>query len=183
MHLKDYIPLAIRTESPRMLGNIQLTSRLLHSAIGISTEVAELFHHTDATNLKEELGDIMWYIAIGFDAIHVSIPNEFRPVSTRESSPKARLIWMQTLIKQSGELLDLMKKHAFYGKALDQWQAKCLLVDILGLVIELCATDGIDLGEVMEANIRKLRSRYPQKFEDALALSRDLVAENKALEG
>jgi len=35
--------------------------------------------------------------------------------------------------------------------------------------------------EVWEANIRKLKTRYPEKFEKALALDRNLAAEKQAL--
>lgn len=49
-------------------------SRLFHSVIGIATEAVELLEavsvdspDVDTTNLREEFGDLMWYIAIGVD--------------------------------------------------------------------------------------------------------------------
>ncbi len=57
---------------------------------------------------------------------------------------------------EAGELVDMLKKHVFYGKGLD---------------------------EVMARNIAKLRARYPAKFEEALAITRDLAAERIILEG
>lgn len=58
------------------------TLRLLHGAIGIATESGELLSpikahvfygkELDKTNLKEELGDILWYIAITADELDIS---------------------------------------------------------------------------------------------------------------
>lgn len=58
------------------------TMRLLHGAIGLSTEVGEFLSpikahvfygkELDRTNLKEELGDVLWYIAITADELGVS---------------------------------------------------------------------------------------------------------------
>lgn len=54
-------------------------NRLLHAAIGITTEAGELMDSLkkfmfygkalDTTNVQEEFGDILWYIAIGLDAM------------------------------------------------------------------------------------------------------------------
>lgn len=52
----------------------QVNSRLFHSVLGIATEAVELLEavkidsaDVDTTNLREEFGDLMWYIAIGVD--------------------------------------------------------------------------------------------------------------------
>jgi NTP pyrophosphatase (non-canonical NTP hydrolase) len=87
MHSKDYIELAKKTESndhqPIVARLSQgRTVRLLHAAMGASTEAGELLDAVkkhvfygkplDETNLFEEVGDIFWYLAIladelGFD--------------------------------------------------------------------------------------------------------------------
>ena len=61
-------------------------SRLLHAGIGMATEAAEfldqlkkhLFYRKtlDATNLKEEIGDLLWYIAIACDAMDTTVEAE-----------------------------------------------------------------------------------------------------------
>lgn len=61
-------------------------SRLLHAAIGMTTESGEfidaikkyLFYgkQLDKTNLKEEIGDLLWYIAIACDALETTIGAE-----------------------------------------------------------------------------------------------------------
>jgi NTP pyrophosphatase (non-canonical NTP hydrolase) len=52
----------------------RVNPRLFHSVIGIATEAVELLEaikidspEVDTTNLREEFGDLMWYIAIGVD--------------------------------------------------------------------------------------------------------------------
>lgn len=61
--------------------------RMLHAALGIVTEAAEfadiikkgMFYNRDMDNLqmKKELGDILWYIAICCDVLEVSFEELF----------------------------------------------------------------------------------------------------------
>jgi len=76
MNPTEYIKNAIRTESPQCLFSSMLTpmTRLLHGAMGICTEAGELLdvlkkclfynRKIDHDNVKEELGDVFWYLAI-----------------------------------------------------------------------------------------------------------------------
>lgn len=79
-----------RTESGAVpLGHTQL-SRLLHAAMGIATEAGEfmdplkkaLFYgkEVDEVNLKEEIGDILWYIGIACDALDTTVELEMARV-------------------------------------------------------------------------------------------------------
>jgi NTP pyrophosphatase (non-canonical NTP hydrolase) len=62
------------------------TDRLLHAALGLQTESAEfsdqLKKHVfygkplDKINLKEELGDLLWYIAIAMDVLDTTFSQE-----------------------------------------------------------------------------------------------------------
>lgn len=84
MNSKDYQKLAVRTESNDMKRVADRLSdprvvRLLHAEIGLSTESGEfsdqLKRHIfygrdlDTTNLEEEAGDLLWYLAIALDEI------------------------------------------------------------------------------------------------------------------
>lgn len=86
MNSKDYIQDAIRTESTDFSAmNDRLmndgTKRLLHAGIGLSTEAGEfldalkkhIFYgkELDRVNLKEEMGDLFWYLAIACDELDV----------------------------------------------------------------------------------------------------------------
>ena len=102
MNSKDYIQDAIRTESTDFSAmNDRLmndgTKRLLHAGIGLSTEAGEfldalkkhIFYgkELDRVNLKEEMGDLFWYLAIACDELNV----EFEPLmETNIAKLKAR---------------------------------------------------------------------------------------------
>lgn len=53
--------------------------------------------------------------------------------------------------------------------------------DLFWYMAILCNAYGMDPYEVMEANIRKLRKRFPDKFDEEAAVNRDLAAEKEAL--
>jgi NTP pyrophosphatase (non-canonical NTP hydrolase) len=95
--MNDFIKLAIRTESTKMpiicnrdaFDDIT-DNRLLHAAMGLSTEANEfldplkkhLFYGKplDLINLKEELGDMLWYMAIAMDALDTTFEVEMERV-------------------------------------------------------------------------------------------------------
>lgn len=84
---------------------------------------------------------------------------------------------------EAGELLDAYKKHFAYGKDLDVVNVGEEIADIMWYVSNLCRMKGIDLEEMMQRNIDKLKARYPEKFTQENALNRDLDNERNILEG
>jgi NTP pyrophosphatase (non-canonical NTP hydrolase) len=83
---------------------------------------------------------------------------------------------------ESGEIQDQLKKAIFYGKPLDRTNLIEELGDLMWYVGVMCSELNVDLGEVMEKNIAKLKKRYGEKFTEAAALNRDLDSERKILE-
>lgn len=85
--MKDFIQQAIRTESPNYY---QPNPRILHAAIGCVTESAEMLDalkkqmyygkELDLTNVKEEAGDLLWYLSILFDELDTTFDEEQRRV-------------------------------------------------------------------------------------------------------
>jgi NTP pyrophosphatase (non-canonical NTP hydrolase) len=84
---------------------------------------------------------------------------------------------------ESGEIQDQLKKAIFYGKPLDRTNLVEELGDLMWYVGVMCSELNVDLDEVMEKNIAKLKKRYGDKFTEAAALNRDLDSERKVLEG
>lgn len=78
---------------------------------------------------------------------------------------------------ETGEIQDQLKKHIFYGKPLDMVNVAEELGDLMWYVALMCDATGLDLTNVMENNIAKLRKRYPDKFTEHDALNRDTVNE------
>jgi len=84
---------------------------------------------------------------------------------------------------EAAEFADALKKHIFYGKPLDFTNLKEEVGDLLWYIAIACDTLRVPMGEIMERNIKKLRVRYPDKFNNHDATNRDLDAERKVLEG
>jgi NTP pyrophosphatase (non-canonical NTP hydrolase) len=83
---------------------------------------------------------------------------------------------------EAGEILDMLKKHIYYGKPIDYTNIE----EEIGDALYYCALmlDEIDVSfeDVMDKNIKKLAARYPEKFSKEKAINRDLIVERKILE-
>ena len=64
-----------------------------------------------------------------------------------------------------GEFNDMIKKWVFHEKNLDMEHAKKEAGDILWYVVMLCESFGWNMEEVMQMNVDKLKSRYPEGFD------------------
>jgi NTP pyrophosphatase (non-canonical NTP hydrolase) len=74
------------------------------------------------------------------------------------------LIWGQGLAGEAGEVCDLLKKVHGHGKPYDGDQLKKELGDVLWYLANLADAHGFTLSEVAQANVDKLRARYPVGF-------------------
>jgi NTP pyrophosphatase (non-canonical NTP hydrolase) len=92
------------------------------------------------------------------------------------------------LTTETGELATVLKKLVYYGKQYSDQDLKRAFTDELGdllwYVALACDTLGLDLSEVMAANIRKLQARFPDRFSEHAAAdeNRDREAERRALQ-
>lgn len=65
---------------------------------------------------------------------------------------------------ESGEVIDIVKKHMFQGHELDKDKIKKELGDVMWYVAEVCEALDLSLDEVMEGNIEKLAKRFKDGF-------------------
>ena len=86
------------------------------------------------------------------------------------------------MLTEIGELADVYKKNLAYGRETDLYNVKEELGDLMWYVANFCKTNDFDIEKILESNINKLMSRYPEKFTQKDALERDLKLERKALE-
>ena len=77
------------------------------------------------------------------------------------------------LCGESGEVIDLVKKHVSHGHPLNREK----LIDELGDVawyLAVCATVlDVSLEEILERNIEKLKKRYPEGFSTYRSINRE----------
>lgn len=192
MNFRKYVELAIRTESlypvinpAHEQGNIN--DSLFHSAIGIQTEIGEIFEalfikngELDTINLREEIWDVMWYMAIACKKLN------FYDIDFEEDFDTTRyenyIQYAYRLNYESIELLDSFKKSLFYNKAFDEEKMKQRLLEIYKLWGAFVKILWGDIVKICERNIKKLQARYPEKFTSEKAINRDLDTERKILE-
>lgn len=68
------------------------------------------------------------------------------------------------LPEECGEVLGVIKKAEFHGRAADRDAIRKELGDVLWYVATIAHWYGFDLGDVAAANVEKLRRRYPDGF-------------------
>lgn len=88
------------------------------------------------------------------------------------------------MVGEVGELASALERWIYYGKQPDTVNFAEELGDLAWYLSEACNALGLSLSAVMEANIRKLRVRYPDKYEDVRAAEegRDRDRERQVLE-
>ncbi len=96
--------------------------------------------------------------------------NEYQRLAMRTLNPaldkKDVLInSVMGLCGESGEVIDIVKKWLAQGHELDRDAIKKELGDVAWYLAECTHALGFTLDEVLEGNIAKLRSRYPDGFD------------------
>jgi NTP pyrophosphatase (non-canonical NTP hydrolase) len=68
------------------------------------------------------------------------------------------------LAGEAGEVVEHIKKGVFHQHGIDLQKIERELGDTLWYVAALCTTLGLDMAEIMRANIEKLEVRYPNGY-------------------
>lgn len=202
MKLDDFVVGAVRTES--VVPNFDfegkmLNSRLVHSALGLATEAGEvldvlkktLFYgkHLDVSNLREEISDLMWYVAILCDAMNWDMENlAFRGLvkadlttmlvfKTDQSNFEGRLLFSgKDVFVAAGEFLDAVLSGA------EEESLQMTIIEVLAAMGILLHFLESSFEEEAQRNHDKLKTRYSEKFTSERALSRNIEAEKIAME-
>lgn len=104
--------------------------------------------------------------------------NLYESLAQRTSSPKHSRIdkitnGLMGLNGESGECIDVLKKHFFQGHELDTEKIIDELGDVLWYIAETCKGLGINMEEVARHNIAKLMKRYPEGFSVERSVNRE----------
>ena len=76
------------------------------------------------------------------------------------------------LCGESGEAIDIVKKHLHQGHPLDKEKLLKELGDIAWYLAEVAHALDTPLDQVLEGNIAKLKARYPEGFDTEKSLHR-----------
>lgn len=74
---------------------------------------------------------------------------------------------------EAGEVIDIMKKHEFQGHELDKGKILDELGDVQWYVALMATAIGVTLEDVMQHNVDKLVSRYPDGFDKNRSINRN----------
>ena len=77
------------------------------------------------------------------------------------------------LCGESGEAIDIVKKWLAQGHELDREKLAKELGDIAWYLAETACALDLTLEDVMEANIQKLKKRYPEGFDSVRSIARE----------
>ena len=86
------------------------------------------------------------------------------------------------LSTEAGEILDAVKKHAYYGKELDKVNLFEEVGDLFWYLAILADELGFSFEDAMKKNNEKLAARYGKAFSSKAAIKRDLDKEREILE-
>lgn len=144
-----------------------------HMALGITTEYGEMnvgMFTGDLVNIREEHGDMTWYLANSCNIYGLNFESLYRlAVST---APRNFVLH---------DIVDLHKREFAYGKEMDINELKEQLITAIQKLLLTSHTYGFTFQESLQLNIEKLAARYGEKFSEFRALNRDLKKEHEIL--
>lgn len=79
------------------------------------------------------------------------------------------------LCGESGEAIDIVKKCLMHGHELDKAHLAEELGDIAWYLAETATALGLTLEEILQANIDKLKARYPDGFSTEKSIHREKI--------
>ena len=107
-------------------------------------------------------------------------PNEYQKLAMTTLNPQLTqkdvlINAVMGLCGESGEAIDIVKKHLHQGHELDREKLIKELGDIAWYLAEAATALNIDLETVLERNIEKLKSRYPEGFSAERSIHRNTL--------
>lgn len=190
MNLQEYKPLALA-----FCVSKGYNFDLQHAAMGMITEAGELIDAVkrqmiygkdiDAVNLKEEVGDCLWYANVAADTIGWRLSGEVLPSMQNNLFDKRTTLFTLSIALNGaaaafgGCVSEITEgDKASYADELPDW-----LSCYAAALAEFGRRFGFTLEDAADANIAKLQKRFPNGFTAHAALNRDTAAERAVLEG
>jgi NTP pyrophosphatase (non-canonical NTP hydrolase) len=172
MDANEYMQLTWRSASSQPLGELSETDRLtLHTALQKAADSGEFADKVKKAYLQGHTNIDKNELAVHNSASSGSEVTQFNMEQTRLINAALGLSG------EGGEFASLIDQALFQKQAISREKLVSELGDILWYVCQACAGLNLELAEVMEYNIAKLRKRYPTGFSQEASMARRDVAE------
>ncbi|MFA6963818.1 MAG: nucleoside triphosphate pyrophosphohydrolase family protein [Patescibacteria group bacterium] len=86
------------------------------------------------------------------------------------------------IVTEAGELMSAVKKTKIYEKPLDKINLVEEAGDVMWYLAILADELGVSFEDIWDKNIRKLKTRYPDKYDHEMNINRQTDKERKELE-
>lgn len=185
MNKKEYKEFVKQSEK----GTLQTLDRINHAIFGMAGEIGECIdcikkvifhgHKYDSRIFLNELGDFLWYCTLfticyeeKYDKLTSYFENDLIDMSKHnvKSENYGRSHLFDIFIDVAGITVNLMKEEMFTK------HISVVLIEEMYYNIEaLCYINGINLYDLMDINVKKIRKRYPNGFDPSRSINREKI--------
>jgi len=184
MRPEDYVAAAIRT-APTLKAD---EHSFVLGGLGIAGEAIEAYETiqetvVDQLKVVKELGDVTWYIALICHVHNLKFEGLF--VSNQFAQRNVSFVvfpgnkWKQldkrgkSLLSSAKDVSEYVKKAVFHKHPVDIRVLRELLERLAVRVQYVAAVIDVDIEEVLDKNIDKLKVRYPERFTTEGSMNKD----------
>lgn len=182
MNFNDYQRLALRTEKPLPT----VLERLAHASLGLITEIGEIATEVkrmaiygkplDAerrAHIAEEVGDVLWYLAIGADALGFDMVQYVELVRRTDHDDGTTLQWAAMgLAASSGTVAAEVGAEVVGSADRSDREIRESLINIFHGLKIVALVINVPIEQIMADNIAKLQARFPDAYSNEAAEAR-----------
>lgn len=173
MTIEKYQELSMRTFK-NLNTEFEEVSHMVLGLVSEQNELSDAIATNDEINIKEEIGDKLWYLSNLANIFSVKLDMFFEPESKNK-----------VLSALYSDLSNAVKrKYVYNDKTQDEkivYLINCIFRAIIDILVFLYGQDISILEDILDKNIKKLIVRYPDKYSDEHALNREIEEEQKQL--
>lgn len=188
MNKKEYKEFVKQSEK----GTLQTLDRINHAIFGMAGEIGECIdcikkvifhgHKYDSRIFLNELGDFLWYTTLfgicyeeKYEVDLSYFKNDLIDMSKHnvksENYGRSHLF---TILTDTASIVVNLKK----GEIFTEYILAALLEEIYYNIEGLCCINGINLYDLMDINVNKIRKRYPNGFDPYRSINREKTSMN-----
>lgn len=168
-----------------------LEKNIQHMEMGIITEIGEIVDPfkkklaygkpIDLVNVGEEIADLSWYVSNKANLHDNLVLQDFTEDEAFEATTESKEYFMELSEEDKNECIVAWMVNIQAGVIYNQGPMRNVN-NVFKTLSMSCSMLGLSYFEQLDKNIRKLKARFPDKFDADRAINRDLEAERKELE-